>query len=158
MQDDSLDKITSPSLEHNVDATKLKGTREKQQSKISQGKKNYSCIYRQKMTGYFACLQSYIFRAGTCFISFYSTMFRVSLNPSSEGSLVYPAIVRVFEDWSGKDLRKGSDISRCMRYSSWPKTGRTTIYQRQVINSVSTKNKILQGSQLWPRSRLKDQE
>lgn len=158
MQDDSLDKITSPSLQHNVDATKLKGTRGKQQSKTSQGKKNYFCIYRQKMTGYFAHLQSYIFRARTCFISFHSRMFQVSLNLSSESCQVYPAIVRVFEDWSGKDLRKESDISLCMWYSNWPKTGRTTIYQRQVINSVSTKNKILQDSQLWPRSRLKDQE
>lgn len=110
--------------------------------------KNYFCIYQQKMTGYSARLQSYIFRAGTCFISFYSRMFQVSLNLSSESSQVYPAIVRVFEDWSGKDLRKESDISLCMWYSNWPKTGRTTIYQRQVINSVSTKNKILQDSQL----------
>lgn len=36
MQDDSLDKITSPSLQHCKDARKLEGTGERQQSEISQ--------------------------------------------------------------------------------------------------------------------------
>lgn len=58
------------------------------------------------MTGYFACLESYIFRGGTRFVSFYSKMFQVSLNTYSESSR----------------------------------------NQDKVINSVSTKNNILQDS------------
>lgn len=105
MQDDSLDKIVSPSLQHNVDAIKLKGTGEKKREKeippkskgrFHKAKKIYFSIYQQKMTGYSAGLQSYIFREEIRFISFYSRIFQVSLNLSSESSQVYPAIMRIF--------------------------------------------------------------
>lgn len=47
MQDDSLDKIVSPFLQHNNDAAKHKGTAEKKQSKIAQGKKLFLHLWTE---------------------------------------------------------------------------------------------------------------
>lgn len=58
MQADSSDKIINPSLQHNPDATQLKGTGEEQQSKISHGKSSPAFIQR-KVTGYLVLLQSH---------------------------------------------------------------------------------------------------
>lgn len=59
MQADSSGKIINPSLQHNLDATQLKGTGEELQSKISQGK-NIPAFIKRKVTGYLA--QSHIFK------------------------------------------------------------------------------------------------
>lgn len=60
-QADSSDMVTSPSLQHNLDAAQPEGTGQERQSKISRGK-NTPAFIKRKVTGYLARLRSHIFK------------------------------------------------------------------------------------------------